>query len=173
MLTKLPLELLVLAAAFLDLRDRRIPNWLTASGVVAGLSINTYQYGWAGLKNAMLGLMVAFAIYTLLFALRAMGGGDVKLMAAVGSFTGVEAWLRIFLITSVVGGVIAIITLLIRGGLKDTARNVAIIFQNLGQFRAPHLEHPELDVSHPKARTLPHGASIALGVLIYEITSSF
>ena len=173
MLTKLPLELLVVVAAFLDLRDRRIPNWLTASGMVAGLAINTYQYGSVGLKNAALGLLVAFAIYTLLFALRAMGGGDVKLMAAVGAFTGAEAWLKIFLITSVVGGVIAIMTLLFRGGWKGTARNIGMILKNLGQFRAPHLEHPELDISHPKASTLPHGASIALGVLIYEITSSF
>ena len=91
MLAKLLLELLVVVAAYLDLRDRRIPNWLTGTGVLVGLGSNYYQSGWPGLRNGLLGLSAAFALYALLFALRAMGGGDVKLMAAVGAFTGPSA----------------------------------------------------------------------------------
>ena len=88
-------------------------------------------------------------------------------MAAVGAFTGPDAWLRIFLITAVVGGVIAIVTLLTRGGLWRALRNVGTILSSLARLRAPHEKRPDLDVAHPSARTLPHGASIAVGVLIY------
>ena len=161
------LELLVVLAAFLDLRSRRIPNWLTLPGVVAGLSINAYEAGWTGLKNGLLGMLLALLVYGLLFAIRAMGGGDVKLMAAVGTFTGPEAWLSIFAITAVVGGVFAIVTLLTRGGLVQTLASVAAILGSLARFQAPHEQRPELDVAHPSARTLPHGAAIAVGVLIY------
>ena len=161
------LELLVVVAAFLDLRRRRIPNWLTVPGMVAGLSINAYQTGWTGLKHGLLGMLLALVVYGLLFAIHAMGGGDVKLMAAVGAFTGPEAWLSIFAITAVVGGMLAIITLLTHGGLVRALGNVAAILGSLGRFRAPHEERPELDVAHPSARTLPHGAASAVGVLIY------
>lgn len=167
MLSKILLELLVVAAAFLDLRSRRIPNWLTGAGLVAGLAINAYEHGWTGLRTGLLGMLLALAVYSLFFALRAMGGGDVKLMAAVGAFTGPEHWLWIFAITAVVGGVFAIVTLVNRGGLVRTLGNIATILGSLARFRVPHRDRPDLDVAHPAARTLPHGAAIAVGVLIY------
>lgn len=167
LIAKLLLELLVVLAAFLDLRSRRIPNWLTATGAIVGLSINGYQGGWNGLKTGLLGMLLALLVYGLLFAIRAMGGGDVKLMAAVGAFTGPEAWLYIFAITAVVAGAVAVVTLLTRGGLLRALSNVGAILGSLARFRAPHHDHPDLDVAHPTARTMPHGASIAVGVLIY------
>jgi prepilin peptidase CpaA len=112
-------------------------------------------------------MALALAVYGLLFAIRAMGGGVVKLMTAVGAFTGPQAWLSIFAITAVVGGALAIITLVTRGGMVRALSNVATILGSLARFRSPHQDHPELDVAHPFARTLPHGAAIAIGVLVY------
>src|SRR2546425_3492211 len=94
MLTPLPLELQVLlvlivgTAAIYDLRFRRIPNWLVLLGLVFGLGMNTYLFHWEGLRRAGLGLGLAFLVYFPLHLLRAMGAGDVKLMAAVGSIVG-------------------------------------------------------------------------------------
>ncbi len=168
--SKALLELLVFTAAFLDLRSRRIPNWLTVSGVVAGLSLNTYRQGWPGLKLSLLGLLAALLVYGFLFALHAMGGGDVKLMAAVGAFTGPQAWLVIFVITSIAGGILAVITLLTKGGLTRALANIGKILGSAVQLKSPHQSHPEIDVAHPAARTLPHGAAIAIGVLLYLFT---
>ena len=154
-------------AAFLDLRSRRIPNWLTVTGAVTGLSVNIYLHHWAGLLTGLLGMLLALAVYGFLFALRAMGGGDVKLMAAVGAFTGPREWLTIFAITAIVGGLFAMLTLLTRGGLKRTLSNIGVILGSLVRLRAPHGDRPDLDVSNPSSRTLPHGAAIASGVLSY------
>src|SRR5947209_3673955 len=97
---------LVLGAAVFDARYRRIPNWLTLAGVLIGLAMNAYLYGvfptkqvqgsWGGLLFAAQGLGFGFAVYVFLYALRAMGAGDVKLMAAVGAMAGWRDWFGIF-----------------------------------------------------------------------------
>src|SRR5271157_3131734 len=78
------LLIVLLAAAVFDVRYRRIPNWLTVGGAVLGIAMNAViGPPLAGIGFALAGLGVAFGIYVLLYALRAMGAGDVKLMAAV------------------------------------------------------------------------------------------
>ena len=80
--------ILAALAGWFDWRYRRIPNWLNILGVLAGIAMNTFLYqGLPGLGFALKGLFLAFAVYVVLYALHAMGAGDVKLMAAVGSMT--------------------------------------------------------------------------------------
>src|SRR5690348_13114929 len=112
--TKIALVLLVLTAAFWDLRWRKIPNWLVLSGLIVGFALNGFLFEWQGVKLAALGLGIAFAVYFPLYLIRAMGAGDVKLMMAIGSLVGWAAWLFIFIFTGVIGGVIAIAVLLLR-----------------------------------------------------------
>jgi prepilin peptidase CpaA len=157
----------VLVAALFDIRERRIPNWLVLTGLAAGLSLQLVFFHGEGIKNAALGMAVAFAIYLPLFLLRAMGAGDVKLMAAVGAFAGPVNWVSIFLFTAISGGVIALILIALRGTMRRTLRNTWIVLAELGRFRAPHQANPELDVNNPRAVTLPHGVSIAVGTLLW------
>src|ERR1017187_945375 len=85
-IVEVALLVVLLAAAVFDVRYRRIPNWLTVGGVVLALAMNAVRAPpLAGVGFALAGLGVAFGIYLLLYALRAMGAGDVKLMAAVGA----------------------------------------------------------------------------------------
>src|SRR6202043_2762082 len=107
---------LVLGAAVYDVRYRRIPNWLTVLGVLGGLAINMFIYPvWPGLRFSLAGLGLAFGIYLVLYALRAMGAGDVKLMAAIGAIVGWQNWFGIFVITALVGGVISLILITLSG----------------------------------------------------------
>jgi prepilin peptidase CpaA len=159
---------LVLVAAFCDLRYRRIPNWLTISGVLAGIALNSFIYrGWPGLRLSLAGLAVGFAAYFFLYSLRAMGGGDVKLMTAIGALVGIRDWFGIFLITAIVGGVAGFAMVAMRGRLKKTLWNVGFILSEMKRGRPAYLGREELDVRSPKSVGLPHGAVIALGAILF------
>jgi prepilin peptidase CpaA len=159
---------LVLGAAFCDVRYRRIPNWLTVTGVLVGLALNGFlDQGRMGLfVSSLLGLVIAFGVYFALYALHAMGAGDVKLMAAVGAIVGWPDWFGIFIITAIIGGIMALILVIARGRVKKTFWNVAFILSELRGGRPAYLRREELDVKSPKAMRLPHGAVIAVGTLV-------
>jgi prepilin peptidase CpaA len=164
---------LVLCAAVFDVRYRKIPNWLTLLGVLVGLGLNTFLFqGWPGLRLSLMGLGLGFGVYFVLYALRAMGAGDVKLMAAVGSMVGWEDWFGIFIITAIVGGVAALLLVLFRGRLKKTLFNVSFILSEMKSGRPAYMGKEELDVRSPKALGLPHGAVIAVATLAFLALSA-
>jgi prepilin peptidase CpaA len=164
---QLLLAALVITAGTLDIRKRRIPNWLTVSGVVAGIAMNVFLYETQGLWFALQGLGLALLLYFPLFAIRAMGAGDAKLMAAVGTLAGPANWVGIFILTAMVGGVVGMFLLLVTGRTRKTVSNVGFLLRELAYFRPPFLYREELDVHHPKSVGLPHGAVIALGVIAF------
>jgi prepilin peptidase CpaA len=159
------LEVLVIVAAIWDIRTRRIPNWLTLTGVLLGVALNTFLFEINGLWFSLKGLGLAFGVYFLLYLLRAMGAGDVKLMAAVGAAAGWENWLGILVLTSIAGAVAGLLLVAFKGRLRKTLDNLGLIIFSLGRGRAPYKESPELDVGSDKALRLPHGALIAIGTL--------
>ncbi len=161
----LALAALVVVAGLYDIRFRRIPNWLVLAGLAAGFGGHGVIEGWGGLRTAALGFGLACLIYLPLYLLRGMGGGDVKLMAAVGSLAGAMLWLWIFIFTAILGGVCAIALALWKGRLAQTLRNVGFIATEIARGRAPHERREDLDVKNPEALRLPHGAVIALGTL--------
>jgi prepilin peptidase CpaA len=158
----------LLAAAVFDVLYRRIPNWLTVGGMVLGIVTNALiGPPLAGVGFAMAGLGVAFGIYVLLYAVRAMGAGDVKLMAAVGALLGWERWFGVFFVTALIGGAMALILVVARGRLKRTLFNMAFIISEMMHWRPAYLAREELDVKHEKALGLPHGAVIAVSAVFY------
>lgn len=157
----------VVVAAVYDLRFRRIPNWVSLSGLVLGLGCNTLFSGLAGLRLAGLGFLCAFGVYLLLYMIRAMGAGDVKLMAAVGSIVGLGNWFQVFLATALVGGVLALITIISKQRFRQTLGNVGLITSELLQFRAPVHADSRLDYRHRDAIRLPHGVAIASGSIVF------
>jgi prepilin peptidase CpaA len=161
------MAILTLVAAAGDLRNRRIPNWLAACGLAAGFVLQGALAGWPGIRAAFLGCGLALLIYVPLFALRAMGGGDVKLMAAVGSLAGPQNWLVIFILASLAGGVWALLLILSRGAMGQALINAVHILTEAGRLRPPYQSRPELDVAHPKALSVPHGVAIAVGTGVF------
>lgn len=162
------LIVLVLAAAVYDVRYRRIPNWVSVSGAVIGLALNTFLFGgWSGFLFSLKGLLLGFGLYFVLYALRAMGAGDVKLMGAVGSLVGWQDWFAIFLVTAIIGGILALLVMLLRGRVKKTVWNVGYILSEMGHGRPAYINREELDVKNPKSVGLPHGAVIAVGTIFF------
>jgi prepilin peptidase CpaA len=162
------LLLVLLSAAIYDVRYRRIPNWITVSGVVIGLAMN-----WiigppdAGILFALEGLGAAFGFYLILYLLRAMGAGDVKLMAAVGALVGPTRWFGIFLVTAIIGGIMAMVLIVMRRRTMKTFWNIGFILSEMRFGRAGYTGKEELDVRSGKSMGLPHGAIIAIGCIFY------
>ena len=162
------LLLVVLGAAVYDVRYRRIPNWLSMSGVLLGLGLNAFLYqGWPGVRLSLQGLGMGFGVYFLLYMVRAMGAGDVKLMAAVGAIIGWRDWFGTFLITAIIGGLMALILVAYKRRVQKTLWNVSFILSELKSGRPAYMGKEELDVRSPKALGLPHGAVIAVGTIFF------
>lgn len=170
------LGVLVAIAAVYDIRFRRIPNWLVLAGIFTGFVWNVFaasggaglgsQVG-SGLGRAAAGLGIGFILYFPLYLLRARGAGDVKLLAAVGCIVGAGNCFWVFLLTAVLGGLIALILLLFKGRVRHTFFNVGWIIKDIVSFRAPYKSNEELDVTTTKGMRLPHGAMIAVGALAF------
>ena len=87
---QLILASILLIAGVTDLRSSKIPNWLTVSAMAAGLLSHSWFDGLSGLLFSVKGLGLGLALFLLFYVMGGMGAGDVKLLAAVGSFLGAE-----------------------------------------------------------------------------------
>lgn len=116
---------LTAVAAFTDARTGKIPNWLTASGLLAASALHAFT-GTAGLLLALTGLVCAGFVPALLFfatAGRALGGGDVKLFAVLGALLGPLAGLELQLLSYCVLLTFALCQLAFRGELLAVLLN--------------------------------------------------
>ena len=174
-LNPLPIEfralllLIVVVAGIYDAQYRRIPNWLTLTGVVCGIALHSYLGGWPGLLISLEGFGLAALVYLALYLLRGMGAGDVKLMAAAGAITGPHAWFILFLATSIAGALVAAAISLGYGRFRSTLFNVLQIVRELIQFRAPYKNQPQLDLHHKGALRAPHGTLIAVTAILLAL----
>ena len=168
------LLVLVLGAAVYDVRYRRIPNWISVGGAAIGVALNAFLgppvFGWV---FAVKGLAVGFGAYFVLYLLHAMGAGDVKLMAAVGSLVGPADWVGIFILTAILGGLAALCLATMRKRLGKTLWNVGFILGEMKSGRPAYLGREELDVKNPKSLGLPHGAVIALATICFLGMSAY
>ena len=150
-----------LTGAGWDVASRRIPNPLSYSGILVGILLRTGVLGWRGLATALAGGVFAGGIFFLLYLVRGMGAGDVKLMTAVGCISGVPAVFHIMLACALAGGIIALGIMLYRSSATRTVRNV----WELLRFHAAHgpQVHPMLNIDNPQATRLPYAVAIAAG----------
>lgn len=104
----IPLVLGLAVAVAYDLTQRRIPNWLSAGLLVAGVVSGFFAAGVAGAGTSLVGAVFGLGLFMIPFALRWMGGGDVKLLAAIGAHVGPWQVPWVALLAAVGGGLWAI-----------------------------------------------------------------
>jgi prepilin peptidase CpaA len=156
------LSVAIIAAAF-DLQQHRIPNWLTYPAILLGFALRGALLGWTGLLSGLAGFFLAGGVIFLFFLVRAMGAGDVKLMAAIGAFAGLREAGAALLATAICGGVLAIVYALYRRRLWTTFKNVGVVMKFHAWAGAQ--AHPELNLDNPAALRIPYGLAISLGTL--------
>jgi len=120
------------AAAVTDLLRHKIYNWTTYPGILAAWSLNALgnalvalgqvapeqlqSWGWIGLYESCCGFLVCGAVILACFLLFKVGGGDVKLIAMMGAFLGVDQGVLVMLWTFVLGGCLGLTVLVWRVG---------------------------------------------------------
>jgi prepilin peptidase CpaA len=127
---------------------------------------------WPGLRLALIGFAIAFAVNFVMYILHFRGAGDVKLMAAIGAMVGWEDWFAIFLFSAVIGGVISLILVVLKKRAMKTFFNVGFMLSEMKSGRAAYVSREELDVKSDKALRLPAGAVIAIGVVFFLAISA-
>lgn len=160
---------LLLVAAVIDWRTMRIPNWLTAGGMLYGLAINASMApsSGAGLALAAGGLVLGLVLLLPLYLVRAMGAGDVKLMAAVGAFLGPLAVFKAALFVFVVGGLAALAFALSRRASRQLAANLTEFAQSLV---LPGVAVWRPGIGTASIGNLPYGVSISVGTQLFLLT---
>src|SRR5262249_49492378 len=94
-----------ITAAIGDARWRMIPRWLTTGGLLAGLPYHIFSGGfWTAVATAGL----AFGLGLGLYELRAIGGGDVKLVTAMGGILGFQPWIFAIEVAIAIAGAMAL-----------------------------------------------------------------
>lgn len=147
------------AAVVTDLRSGRIYNKLTVPCALAGLALGGVAAGWPGLGDHALGAAMVLAVVLTLSAAAGLGGGDAKLLTAVGALKGFHFAIWALLLTGVAGGVLALALMVRRRVVKQTAGNlIANMLSNAGGVRT--------DLAAGSAMgKLPYSIAIALGAL--------
>lgn len=158
----LALTVMLGAAVSTDLRERRIPNGITVFGFLAGLALGIFVEGGFPLL-ALSGSALAMLIALPFLALGGIGGGDAKLLIAVGAFVGPGGLLSVVLYGAVAGGVLAIGSAIRRGALVPVFVSSGKLFLSLASLGS---RGDRLSLSSPGAHSIPYGLAIAAGTLV-------
>ncbi|MES2715590.1 MAG: A24 family peptidase [Pseudomonadota bacterium] len=163
------LAVLLLWAVLSDLRHRRIPNALVLTGITLALASHLAAAALARSPLAgaawwapLTGLAAGFVLLLPLYLLRAMGAGDVKLLATVGAFIGPSAVISAFVYTLLAGGLLSLAFMLGRGVAAQTLSNLRYLLTDWGA-RASTGQGLRLAPLASTAARLPYALAISLG----------
>jgi prepilin peptidase CpaA len=154
-----PLAVLII---YYDVRYRRIPNPFVLATLLTGLILNFGLTGMSGVISSLGGCLLAFILMFMLHVFGAMGAGDVKLFAAIGSVVGAHMVLPTLIVVVLMGGLLALVSILRSGAFKATMHRVLQIFVGL----LPGWEMPRFSIPADRRLTIPYGAAITLGAII-------
>jgi prepilin peptidase CpaA len=155
---------LAVVAGWIDWRSRRLPNWLTVPAFAIGISANAIIFGWAGLKDALLGALIPMGILLPVVLLHGLGAGDWKLMAALGAIVGREEILHVLVVTILFAGLIAFGQMVWQKRVMVTMRNLYELVR--GFFIFGLKPNPEFSLENAGASTLPFGVAAAAATLL-------
>lgn len=150
-------------AAWTDLRELRIPNWLTLAGVTAALGLRLFLGGSApgdGLLGAAVGLGFGFTCFTL----GMLGGGDAKLLAAVGAFVGLDGIVGALIVTTITGALMALGNAWRMGRLGALLHGVETVLRRRHRGGAARVPEAPRSALPP----LPYGVAIGLGTVLWH-----
>ena len=155
---------LLTLACISDLRTRRIPNVLTFSSAACALLFHLITGGWTAAAWSVGGYALGAALFFPMFALRGMGAGDVKLLAAVGAWLGPGQVALVALATSIAGGVLGLVVAVGYGYLRTALSNLWML---LTHWRVAGVRPlPAVTLQGAKGPRLAYAVPIAIGTVV-------
>jgi prepilin peptidase CpaA len=155
---------LVGLACISDVRTRRIPNWLTLSAAGGALLFHLITGGPTAVSWSLAGWLVGAVLFFPIFALRGMGAGDVKLLAAVGAWLGPGQVALVALLTSIAGGVMGVAVALTHGYLRTALSNLRVLLTSWRIAGVGPL--PSVTLEGSRGPRLAYAVPIAIGTLV-------
>ena len=155
---------IAILAGWSDWRTRRIPNWLTMSGVFLGIAVHARITGWSGAATSLEGVGLALVLLLPLVLIRALGAGDWKLMGALGAFLGPWMVLFVLLASIFISGLMAILMMVQAKRVKATLRNLAVLVRGFVSFGLR--TNPQISLDNPGLLKLPFGVAAAIGTVV-------
>jgi prepilin peptidase CpaA len=147
------------AAAFCDVRSRRVPNWLTGSMALAAIVLHALG-GWKSLSIALAVMAALTILGTLVYSRGGIGGGDVKLAIAGSGLLSYPLFVPFLLYTALAGGALAVLYVVFRPGSRPSlSRTIALAAGGLQGISS-------------KRETLPYAVAFAIGAILVALSQS-
>lgn len=156
-------SLLLMAGCVTDLRSRKIPNELVLAILVTGwLYALTAADPWRALVASLAGMALGFGIWIAFYLVGVIGAGDVKFFAAAGAWLGPDATWRAALAAAVIGGVLAVVFLIMEKRLGEVFKRIALAASSGSLASTPE----QTVVPGARHQPLPYGVALAIGALV-------
>ena len=110
---------LLIIALRSDIRSYKIKNIVTLTFIIIGMLTNTVTYGCEGFIDSFLGVIIPLLLLFVLYGLKMLGAGDIKLFSALGAVFGAKYVFDILAYSFIAGGIIALILIIVRKNAKD------------------------------------------------------
>lgn len=147
-------------ATVIDIKRRKIPNWLTVSVTIIGLANSAFTKGLPGLGEHTLAMLVGLILFFIFYLVKVFGAGDAKLMAAIGAVMGFPFILIVSLAVILVGGVISLVILLKNRGFSNVLFFIYSFFRSLFTGRLREFND---GVTEEHDNTFPFSVAITIG----------
>ena len=157
--------ILILATCVVtDLKSRKIYNMVTFPGILLAFILHGLIDGIGGLGNAALGFAVGGGVLLIPYLLGGMGAGDVKLLALVGAFKGMTFVLLTSVYMALIGGVIALVLLLLRKRVREILKRIlfSMLLLRYGVKMSPASSDDTATSTYPYRVAIAGGSVLSL-----------
>lgn len=164
----IPIFVLLVIAIYTDLSRKKVYNWTTIPAICLGLALHFSRDGWPGAGNSLLGFIAGFGLLFICYLAGGMGGGDVKLMGAIGALGGYPFVLWAAFYSALAGGLMAVIIMIWQGALREGLKQTGRLFLRLvAPVREKTVTAPRED------REVPYGVAIVIGTFLVLMRKYF
>lgn len=149
-------------AVFLDLKYRKIPNWITFPAMLLGIALNL-AFNYKTWYVSLLGLLVGFLVLLIPFILGGIGAGDVKLLMALGAFLGAKPIIWVGLYGGIAGGILSLLAIINQDGFPNAKRRLVSLVTAIWD---KEIRQILFTLDRTSKLYIPYGLAIFIGLII-------